>query len=106
TTGTPEQIATAAEEKPTEKQAEKEVVKTGPSFAIVLACQIGKKNAADFVERLHQKGFDEARVLEYGKDIRVVYGNFSSETEAYNALRPLRQTNSDFADGWVMKTAE
>lgn len=106
TTGTPEQIATAAEKKSTEKQAEKEAVKTGPSYTIVLACQVGKKNAADFVERLHQKGFNEARVVENGKDVRVVYGNFSSETEAYNALRPLRQKNSDFADGWVMKTAE
>lgn len=106
TTGTPEQIATAAEEKSAEKQAEKEAVKVGPSYTIVLACQVGKKNAADFVERLHQKGFNAARVVENGKDVRVVYGNFSTETEAYNALRPLRQKNSDFADGWVMKTAE
>ena len=106
TTGTPEQIATAVEEKSTEKQVEKEAMKIGPSYTIVLACQVGKKNAADFVERLHQKGFEEARVVENGKDVRVVYGNFSTETEAYNALRPLRQKTSDFAEGWVMKTAE
>lgn len=106
TTGTPEQIATAAESQTTEKQAEKETVKVGPSYTIVLACQVGKKNAADFVERLHQKGFNEARVVENGKDIRVVYGSYPNENEAYNALRPLRQKSSDFAEGWVMKTAE
>ena len=106
TTGTPEQIATAVEEKSTEKQVEKEAVKVGPSYTIVLACQVGKKNAADFVERLHQKGFEAARVVENGKDVRVVYGYFSTETEAYNALRPLRQKSSDFAEGWVMKRAE
>ena len=81
-------------------------MKVGPSYTIVLACQVGKKNAADFVERLHQKGFNEARVVENGKDIRVVYGSYPNENEAYNALRPLRQKSSDFAEGWVMKTAE
>lgn len=106
TTGAPEQIAPAVEEQTVEEQAVKEPVKAGPSYTIVLACQVGKKNATDFVERLHQKGFNEARMMENGKDIRVVYGNYSNETEAYNALRPLRQKNADFAEGWVMKMAQ
>jgi hypothetical protein len=44
--------------------------------------------------------------MENGKDIRVVYGSYPNENEAYNALRPLRQKSNDFAEGWVMKTAE
>lgn len=72
-------------------------------YAIVLASQVSKKNANNFVNQLHQKGFGEARVLEAGKNTRVLYGRYNSENDAYNALRPLRKQASEFAEGWVMK---
>ena len=72
-------------------------------YAIVLASQVSKKNANNFVDQLHQKGFGEARVTGSGKHTRVVYGRYNSENDAYNALRPLRKQSSEFAEGWVMK---
>lgn len=72
-------------------------------FTIVLASQVSKKNADYYVEQLHKDGFPLAEVLLAGKNTRVIYGHFASESEAYNALRPLRSKSSEFAEGWVMK---
>ena len=72
-------------------------------FTIVLASQVSKKNADYYVEQLHKDGFSLAEVLLAGKNTRVIYGHFASESEAYNALRPLRSKSSEFAEGWVMK---
>ena len=92
-----------AQEASPETPAAAEVEKPQHYYAIVLASQVSKKNANSFVDQLHKKGFSEARVLEAGKNTRVLYGRYSSENEAYNALRPLRKQSSDFAEGWVMK---
>ena len=73
------------------------------AYTIVLASQVTKKNAEAFVEHLKKNGHESARMIKTGKTIRVVYSSYASENEAYNALRPLRQNDSDFADGWVMK---
>jgi len=72
-------------------------------YTIVLASQVGQKNAEYFVDQLKKKGFNGARVIKTGKTIRVVCNQYTTENEAYNALRPLRQNDSDFSDGWVMK---
>jgi hypothetical protein len=35
--------------------------------------------------------------------VRVVYGNYASETDAQNELRSLRQKDSSFREAWVLK---
>lgn len=72
-------------------------------FCIVLASHVTKKNAKAFVDHLALKGFGEARVLtEKKKSIKVIYGRYSTDNEAYNALNNL-VGNEEFYDAWVYK---
>ena len=88
--------ATAAKE-----QAEDET--TQPVYCIVLASQVSLKNANAYVERLHESGYMQAEVLQReGQNTKVIYGHFTSEKEAYNALNRLHN-KAEFADGWVLK---
>lgn len=87
----------------TEELAQAEEVPTVPTFCIVLASHVSKKNATAFVEQLHAKGFAEARVLIKEKSsTKVVFGSYKSEAEAYQALSGLNK-NKDFAEGWIME---
>lgn len=76
--------------------------KTESYYGIVLASQVSKTNAANFIDQLKAKGFADGHVVS-GKFVRVVYGHYASEQEAYNALRPLKGQSSAFAEGWIMK---
>ena len=71
-------------------------------FTLVLACQVSKRNADNFVETLRTAGFNEASVSE-GKMTRVVYGSYSSESDALNALKSLRSQSRHFREAWVMR---
>lgn len=73
-------------------------------FTLVLASQVSKKNAADFIDQLQKKGFPQASILE-GKFRRVVYGVFSTQAEAYNKLQQLR-SDSHFNEAWVLEVKE
>ena len=98
---TQQQPATAeAKEQPAPVQTEHKPEKV---FTIVLASQVSMKNATNFVDKLHADGHVSARIVKTGKTTRVVYGSYATEEKAYEALRPLRNSNRDFADGWVMK---
>ena len=77
-------------------------VPAAPTFCIVLASQVAKHNAEAFIEQLQKKNFTEAR-LQTGKMLRVVYGNYASEQEAYNNLRNLRHQSKLFEQAWVLK---
>ena len=95
-----------AEAKPSQQQPAAPVQteqKPEKVFTIVLASQVSMKNATNFVDKLHADGHASARIVKTGKTTRVVYGTYATEEKAYEALRPLRNSNRDFADGWVMK---
>ena len=68
----------------------------------MLASQVSKKNAENFVNQLQANGFKEARVLETTMT-RVVYGDFASESDAYNQLQSLQCQSKIFSEAWVMK---
>lgn len=72
------------------------------SYCIVLASQVSKRNATNFVNQLQEAGFKDARMME-GKMIRVVYGTYQSETDAYNDIRTLRSQSRHFREAWVLK---
>lgn len=74
-------------------------------YSIVLASRVTKRNAASYVEYLQGKGFKEARVLITDNNVKVIYGNYRSESEAYNTLNRLH-TNEAFTDGWITKVKE
>ena len=78
---------------------------SNPYYSIVLASRVTKHNAANYAERLQGKGFKQARVLITENNVKVIYGTYNSESEAYAALKNLRD-NEAFADGWITKVKE
>ncbi|MDO4159917.1 MAG: SPOR domain-containing protein [Prevotellaceae bacterium] len=70
-------------------------------YCLVLASRVTKKNASAFVDKLLNKGFDKAEVLsETNKSVKVIYGHYSTKSEAYNSLNELKD-NEDFYEAWV-----
>ena len=108
--------AEAEAEKPEAKAAEPEKEKPADSqetklqpeakaqsdhYSIVLACRITRKNAEAFVERLHARGYTQARLLdEPGASLKVVYGEYATEGKAFTELDSLRE-NDIFAESWI-----
>ena len=74
-------------------------------YSIVLASRVTKRNAANYAELLQDKGFKEARVLITNNNVKVIYGTYTTESEAYSALNRLH-TYEAFADGWITKVKE
>ena len=72
------------------------------TFCIVLASCIPQKNAERYVEQLHKKGFDKAYAMVNNKMVRVIYGNYTSETDAYNDLQKIR-SKDEFEKAWILK---
>jgi hypothetical protein len=82
--------------------SEKNIDKKESSYyCIVLASRVAKRNAAEYVEKLHNKGYDKAVVLSKNNKTKVVYGEYTSENEARLALNKLND-KADFADCWVL----
>lgn len=100
-------VETATDKKAEPEMAEdKEVApSSSPYYSIVLASRITKRNAASYAEMLQSKGFKDARVLITNNNVKVIYGNYESESEAYAALNRLHG-NEAFSDGWITKVKE
>ena len=78
---------------------------TAPNdYAIVLVSCIPMKNAEAFVNELKEKGIDNVSILTKRNMIRVVYGAYSSEANAYTDLVKLRKQDSTFKDAWILHT--
>ena len=78
---------------------------TLPTYCIVLASYVTKKNAGDFVDRLQKRGYQEAEVFVRNKVTRVIYGHFKTENEAYNKLNSIHN-DPDFEEAWVLKVKD
>lgn len=91
--------AKAKEETPTAEKTPAEY------YTIVLASKVSYKNANAFVERLHNAGFAEAKVLPTGKYAKVIYKQYATESKAYTELRKVTD-NEKLADAWVTKIKE
>ena len=74
-----------------------------PYFQLVLASLVTQHNAEIYIDQMKTAGFDEVSLYQTPKMLRVVYGNYASETDAYNALRQLRSQSRQFAEAWVLK---
>lgn len=72
------------------------------TFCIVVASSIPQKNADKYVEQLHKRGLNEAYTYVNNHMVRVIYGNYASENEAYNALQKVRD-NAEFENAWILK---
>lgn len=83
------------------KQAQQELQKAKqPSYCIVLASQVKKSNAEDYVEQLHKRGYTEAEVYVHNNTVRVIFGAYDTEAEAYRQLNRMHDKD-EFAEAWV-----
>ena len=84
-----------------------EVVKPNihEGYCIVLASHVSKKNANAFVEKLQQKGYQESEVYIHKDVTRVIYGNYKTQEEAYNALRKVHREKG-LEEAWVYQFKE
>ena len=76
-----------------------------PHYCIVLASRVTKRNAATYTESLQTKGFKDTRVLITSNNVKVIYGSYETEQQAYAALNQLHHHEA-FADGWVTLVKE
>ena len=74
-------------------------------YGIVLASRITKRNAANYVEKLQGKGLKDAKVVITPSNVKVVYGTYKTESQAYKDLSNLRR-NEVFAESWVTKVTD
>lgn len=70
-------------------------------FSIVLASYVAEPNALEYVDNLAKAGFKEGRFERTGKVSRVLYGHYTSEKAANDALRQLKEQSKEFAEAWV-----
>ncbi|SFF98881.1 Sporulation related domain-containing protein [Prevotella sp. KH2C16] len=73
-----------------------------PFYTIVLCSRVSLKNATNYKNTLHNTGYTKAEVLQKGKSVKVIYGKYPTENQAYNILNKLNN-RSEFKDCWVMK---
>jgi hypothetical protein len=71
-------------------------------YCIVVASQVKMTNAEIFVEQLHKDGYKDAKVDVHNNVIRVLCGEFQSESEAYRQLNKMN-VKEEFAEAWVYK---
>ena len=70
------------------------------SYCIVLASRVTQANAQIFIDKLKKKGIDSVNIYTHNKINRVVYGAYSTESDAQEALRKLRM-HDEFEQAWV-----
>ena len=71
-------------------------------YVVVLASHVARANAEDFVKRLHQKGYTEARVVERNHAVCVFYGSYDTHDAAYQAASQMH-SDKELEQAWVLK---
>ena len=74
-------------------------------YCIVLASQVKQSNAEYYVEQLKKQGYEEASVYIHNKVVRVIYGAYATEAEAYQQLNKMN-SKEEFSEAWVYKLKE
>lgn len=85
--------------RPAEKPAKRE------GYCIVLASQVSKQNAEDFISRLAKRGYEGAEIYVHNNITRVVYGHFSNQADAYSKLQKISR-EKELEEAWVYKYNE
>lgn len=96
----------SATHKTAQQPAAKPSATTAPKAAtywcLVLCSHVSKENAKALTAQLKGEGFADARVHQGAESVKVVYGHYATQENAYAALRDLR-ANSHFKDSWVLE---
>lgn len=103
TTKTDEVVKTAkvVERADAAGKSEETATASGPTYCIVLASHVRKSNAETYIETLKKQGYN-AEIYVHNNVVRVIYGSFESESEAYKQLNRLND-KEEFYDAWVYK---
>ncbi|MBR1594470.1 MAG: SPOR domain-containing protein [Alloprevotella sp.] len=72
------------------------------TYTLVLATGVALKGAETLVAQLQREGFNSAEIVPYHKSKKVVYGTFSTESEARAFAGALR-SNPHFREAWVSR---
>lgn len=78
------------------------VKKDEPAYTLVLASRITKRNANAYVEQLHRQGYEEAQVYVGRHDVKVVFGSYTTKSDALDKLNQLND-NKQFTGAWILK---
>lgn len=70
-------------------------------YGIVLASQVTKANAEEFVARLTKNGIKDPHIISQKSGLKVVAGYYATESGAYEALSEIRK-NKELKDAWIM----
>ena len=97
-----EESDSAVISKKTEEPIATQDVQSAPTYCIVLASQVKLSNAENYVEQLKTRGMQDAQVYIHNHIVRVIYGSYESESEAYRHLNKLNK-HDEFAEAWVYK---
>lgn len=71
-------------------------------WAIVMASHVTENNARAFVHKLQKNGLTDARVYDGAESIKVLYGYFSSQEEAFAKMKVINKT-TEFKESWVIE---
>jgi cell division septation protein DedD len=74
-------------------------------YCIVLASQVSKRNAEDFISRLAKRGYEGAEIYVHNNITRVVYGHFDNQADAYKRLQKVSK-EKELEEAWVYKYNE
>ena len=74
-------------------------------YCIVLASQVKRSNAEEYVGQLKKRGISDARIYVKNDILRVVCGHFQNPSEAYSQLNKIA-SDIEFADAWVYEIKE
>ena len=85
------------------KPATKPAIRQG--YCIVLASQVSKHNAEDFISRLAKRGYEGAEIYVHNNVTRVVYGLFDNQADAYKKLQKIAK-EKELEEAWVYKYNE
>ena len=108
-----EAVKTAMSEVKAKKQVEvkeqPEAVKTDTvsakiqdEYIIVLASQVTRKNANEYINRLQKAGISDARLYIHNNIVRVICGSYPTQGAAYAGLGKVSKNNI-VENPWVMK---
>lgn len=84
----------------------REIAKTPDNYyCLVLASHVTIKNAEIFAQEMRDKGYENTRVYIHNHIVRVIYGAYDTESEAYHQVSRLHH-RSDFSDTWVYQVKD
>lgn len=88
-----------------EKIKEERIKEERNTYCIVLASQVKRSNAEEYVEKLKKRGINDARIYIHHNILRVICGNYQNESEAYRQLNKMADEEG-FAEAWVYRITE